>query len=135
MTQLANFKYSALCRVLNYFYLNPKVVEKMKPEECKDILQAVADQYVNLESGEEVFVDLLPSENIAYAIEAYREGSVIIFSDTAECMRIVDILDQALVQEEKETEEKKVQLDFHYEQVRAVKDKIILACTTKSKAK
>ena len=138
MTQLANFEYSALCRTLKFFHLNPEEVEKMKPEECKDILLKIADQYVNIESGTEVLVDLSPLENISYAIEAYREGAVVLFSGTAECMRVVDILDQALLRQgeetDEETDEEKMGLELHYNQLREVRDKIILASTSKSKA-
>lgn len=134
MTQLANFEYSALCRSLKFFHLNPEEVEKMKPEECKDILLKVADHYVNIESGEEVLVDLSPLENISYAIEAYREGAVVLFSGTAECMRVVDILDQALLKQGEETDEEKMGLELHYNQLRVIRDKIILASTAKSKA-
>ena len=134
MTQLANFEYSALCRSLKFFHLNPEEVEKMKPEECKDILLKIADQYVNIESGTEVLVDLSPLENISYAIEAYREGAVVLFSGTAECMRVVDILDQALLRQDEETDEEKMGLELHYNQLREVRDKIILASTSKSKA-
>lgn len=134
MTQLANFEYSALCRTLNFFHLNPEEVEKIKPEECKDILLKIANQYVNIESGTEVLVDLSPLENISYAIEAYREGAVVLFSGTAECMRVVDILDQALLRQDEETDEEKMGLELHYNQLREVRDKIILASTSKSKA-
>ena len=134
MTQLANFEYSALCRTLNFFHLNPEEVEKMKPEECKDILLKIADQYVNIESGTEVLVDLSPLENISLLIEAYREGAVVLFSGTAECMRVVDILDQALLRQDEETDEEKMGLELHYNQLREVRDKIILASTSKSKA-
>ena len=134
MTQLANFEYSALCRTLNFFHLNPEEVEKMKPEECKDILLKIADQYVNIESGTEVLVDLSPLENISLLIEAYLEGAVVLFSGTAECMRVVDILDQALLRQDEETDEEKMGLELHYNQLREVRDKIILASTSKSKA-
>lgn len=134
MTQLANFEYSTLCRTLNFFHLNPEEVEKMKPEECKDILLKIADQYVNIESGTEVLVDLSPLENISLLIEAYREGAVVLFSGTAECMRVVDILDQALLRQDEETDEEKMGLELHYNQLREVRDKIILASTSKSKA-
>ena len=133
MTQLANFEYSALCRTLNFFHLNPEEVEKMKPEECKDILLKIADQYVNIESGTEVLVDLSPLENISYAIEAYREGAVVLFSGTAECMRVVDILDQALLRQDEETDEEKMGLELHYNQLREVRDKIIQASTLKAR--
>lgn len=134
MTQLANYDYSALCRLLNFFHLNPEEVEKMNPQECKDILLKVADHYVNVESGNEILVDISPLENISYAIEAYREGSVVLFSDIAECMRVVHTLDQALLREGEETEEEKVRREFHYNQLRVIRDKIILASTSKSKA-
>ena len=133
MTQLANFEYSALCRTLNFFNLNPEEVEKMKPEECKDILLKIADQYVNIESGTEVLVDLSPLENISLLIEAYREGAVVLFSGTAECMRVVDILDQALLRQDEETDEEKMGLELHYNQLREVRDKIIQASTLKAR--
>jgi hypothetical protein len=133
MTQLANFEYSALCRTLNFFHLNPEEVEKMKPEECKDILLKIADQYVNIESGTEVLVDLSPLENISLLIEAYREGAVVLFSGTAECMRVVDILDQALLRQDEETDEEKMGLELHYNQLREVRDKIIQASTLKAR--
>jgi hypothetical protein len=133
MTQLANFEYSTLCRSLEFFHLNPEEVEKMKPEECKDILLKIANQYVNVESGTEVLVDLSPLENISYAIEAYREGAVVLFSGTAECMRVVDILDQALLRQDEETDEEKMGLELHYNQLREVRDKIIQASTLKAR--
>lgn len=133
MTQLANFEYSALCRSLKFFHLNPEEVEKMKPEECKDILLKIANQYVNVESGTEVLVDLSPLENISCAIEAYREGAVVLFSGTAECMRVVDILDQALLRQDEETDEEKMGLELHYNQLREVRDKIIQASTLKAR--
>jgi len=133
MTQLANFEYSALCRTLNFFHLNPEEVEKMKPEECKDIPLKIADQYVNIESGTEVLVDLSPLENISLLIEAYREGAVVLFSGTAECMRVVDILDQALLRQDEETDEEKMGLELHYNQLREVRDKIIQASTLKAR--
>ena len=133
MTQLANFEYSALCRTLNFFHLNPEEVEKMKPEECKDILLKIANQYVNIESGTEVLVDLSPLENISLLIEAYREGAVVLFSGTAECMRVVDILDQALLRQDEETDEEKMGLELHYNQLREVRDKIIQASTLKAR--
>jgi hypothetical protein len=133
MTQLANFEYSALCRTLNFFHLNPEEVEKMKPEECKDILLKIADQYVNIESGTEVLVDLSPLENISLLIEAYWEGAVVLFSGTAECMRVVDILDQALLRQDEETDEEKMGLELHYNQLREVRDKIIQASTLKAR--
>ena len=133
MTQLANFEYSALCRTLNFFHLNPEEVEKMKPEECKDVLLKIADQYVNIESGTEVLVDLSPLENISLLIEAYLEGAVVLFSGTAECMRVVDILDQALLRQDEETDEEKMGLELHYNQLREVRDKIIQASTLKAR--
>ena len=133
MTQLANFEYSALCRTLNFFNLNPEEVEKMKPEECKDILLKIANQYVNVERGTEVLVDLSPLENISLLIEAYREGAVVLFSGTAECMRVVDILDQALLRQDEETDEEKMGLELHYNQLREVRDKIIQASTLKAR--
>ena len=91
--QVTETKYNAIARTLNLFGLNPTYVQSLSPEDCKQMLEQISQEYIEKEKLDERVVVIDFEEHLVWSRIFYPDGSNIIFPNKEDQDRYRNELD------------------------------------------
>ena len=91
--QVTETKYNAIARTLNLFGLNPTYVRSLSPEDCKQMLEQISQEYIEKEKLDERVVVIDFEEHLVWSRIFYPDGSNIIFPNKEDQDRYRNELD------------------------------------------